>query len=285
MATTLSHSQIETFTACERRWQFTKIERVPEAPSPHLALGTAVHSAIESDMRRRSNGVRQSPAQTHLMALAAFHTALADELATRDPAGLLASERATLVRRGEAILAAYAYHAAPRLYPVRGGVEESFKVAIPDLPGWQFTGRMDARTQVAGRAPVVIDFKTGKRWLPGSEHHKMQASAYLWADSLSRRQQHAESVAFICLPDTTDAENGRTVADVDIRVTRRTPGQIAGYVAHIRDVAGQIEQAKASGDFPARTGVLCGWCGVAYACEAGKAWLRQQGRQMQPAIA
>lgn len=278
----LSHSQCEMWEQCPRKWQLVKVDRMAEAPSTALILGTAVHEAIEEDARRRSRGVRHECGQTLLMAIAAFSRSLSREVARRDPTGLLRGEVPLLRRRGLAILRAYADHVAPRLFPLPDAVEEAFNfpIAADAADGWTFTGRVDARTCApAATAPSICDFKTGKAWAQGAEHTKPQATAYLWAEAQRADDggQRADKVAFITLPDTV-GEDGRVSASAEIRLTRRTPQQIAAYATYARGVAGAIDAATATGVFPARTGPLCGWCGVLGACAVGRAWLRANGR-------
>ncbi|MBF6588959.1 MAG: PD-(D/E)XK nuclease family protein [Ktedonobacterales bacterium] len=278
----ISHSQIEQFTQCPRRWKLTKIDRVPQAPVAALCLGDAVHQAIEAD------GTAWITTQKRLSYPQLIHTftqALDTRLAHDDPTGLIADEqRFQLKRKGMAALHAYVEHVQARYQPL--AVETPFDFPLPDdvedgaATGWRFTGRIDAVTRPDGGPGTIVDWKVlGKPWNAGDEHGKEQACAYLLAEQVRETlDAPASRVTFITLPvvATPDGEGYACVPDA--RPTTRTSEQVRMYARHVASVAGQIEQACASGDFPARVGPLCGWCGCLGACSDGMRWLREHGR-------
>lgn len=263
MNRSLSHSQVETFTACPRRWQLTKLDRVPQAPSEHLILGDAVHQAIEQDGRKMLAGMPPLPLP---LLVKTFRDALYERMRRDDPQGLLSAET-TITARGLDMLHAYAARVQPHYRPV--AVEQSFGFDLPDTH-WRFSGRIDARS-VQGEGSTIIDLKTaGKPWRMGDEHHKDQASAYLWASRVAGWRPAATRVTFIVLSGS----------DASFRPTTRSDSQIQAYVAGVRETAERIEAAVASGDFQARPEVRfgarsqCCWCGCLGSCPTGQAWLR-----------
>lgn len=280
---TLSHSQVETFSQCPRRWSLEKIERVPRAPSEHLLFGTAVHAAIEADGRRLQAGEAPLP----LAALvAAFADGLTTEAVNADPLGLLDALHDTLRLRGLAVLRAYSERVQPHYRPVE--VESAFELPIPAGPDtvrqdWAFTGRIDALT-VRNGVRTIVDFKTAsKRWLPGAEHAKDQASAYLWADATdciaeAGEPQPERGVTFITLPTFETTDGGYTCV-VDVRTTQRTPDDIDTYVARVGQVADRMTRVMRLGQATTKTGPLCGWCSCLGVCDEGRAWLRSHGRR------
>lgn len=270
MKRSLSHSQIETFTSCPRRWYLTKIDRVPQAPSEHLILGDAFHQGVQADGEKILAGMPPLPLPVLRQT---FREALSRRARTDDPHNLLAPfQRTEMVRRGEAMLSAYAREVQPHYHPV--AVEAAFEHEIPGTE-WRFSGRIDART--AGRADMstILDFKTAsKPWREGDEHHKDQASAYLWASAVAGWQPAAKRVTFLVFSGD----------DVSFRPTTRSDSQIQAYVDDVRATAERIAAAVASGEFPARPEVRfgassqCRWCGCLGSCDAGQAYLAEHGQ-------
>ncbi len=267
----LSHSQAEMWASCPRKWALAKLDKVPQAPSEALILGSAVHAAIEQD------GIRAARREPRLPASAldlVFRDALRAEMLGTDPRGMLAPhQRTAMLCRGQAMLAAYVREVQPRYWPV--ATEAAFEHDIPDSE-WRFTGRIDARTVNARGDGVIADFKTAsKPWPVGDEHHKQQAAAYLWAACEAGWEPAVKRVVFVVI----DAGGG-----VSQRPTERTPAQIDAYVAGVRQTAQAIEQAHATGDFPATPDAVsfgkrsqCVWCGCWGACSEGREWMRSHG--------
>src|SRR5579859_6411699 len=283
---TLSHSQMDTFCQCPRRWYLTKIARVPQAPSEHLVFGTAIHAAIEEDGRRIAAGRLALPL-TYL--LATFSAALERECVQVDPHGLLAATIPELRVRGIAVLRAYLDAVQPHYSPTE--IEYAFEQPVPNCDGWRFTGRIDALT-VHGGQRTIVDLKTAsKPWPAGAEHDKDQATAYLWADMNDFIEMPGEPVTrrvtFITLPTARDQSgDGYTyTCTPDFRTTSRSPAQVAHWLTKVRSTVQGIEDALRVGGaqaFVARTGPLCGWCSVLGSCETGQRWLADHGRQ--PAV-
>lgn len=260
---TLSHSQMELFHQCPRRWRLTKLDRVPQAPSEALLIGDALHQAVEAD------GRAWMARQEHI-ALADLQDIAAAALRTRlerdDPQELLTAAWSGMYDRTLEHVRAYVAAVQAAFKPT--AVEEPFSLSVPDAEGLIFTGRIDAIQLNAEGTPVVIDLKTSaKGWPLGIEHEKDQATAYLWATA----PVHAVRVTFVVL----------SPQGVSIRPTIRTERQIDAYVAKVRATATAIEAAKASGEFEAKTGPLCGWCSVIHACPDGRQWLVDHGRVPQ----
>lgn len=274
---TLSHSQIELFTQCPKRWQLTRIERVAQAPAEALIFGDALHQAIEA------SGKRFMEQRQHLglsALLAVFNTALEQRLAEDDPLGLLSGQLLPMRLKGLAALRAWSDQVAPLYAPV--SVEERFEVTVPalgeDEADVSFTGIVDGRTQREGWT-TIVDWKTaGRPWPVGIEHSKEQASAYLMADLLtSGREPVANRVTFIVLATVPDGEGFDCTPE--FRTTRRTMEQLVTYADGVRATARAMDEAEASGMFPARTGPLCGWCACLGACTAGRQWMQERGRR------
>ncbi|HEU5437986.1 MAG TPA: PD-(D/E)XK nuclease family protein, partial [Ktedonobacterales bacterium] len=238
----LSHSQVEIFQQCPRRWWLLKRTEVSHAPSEALILGHAVHQAIEADLTDR---LKESAAPATLETLnQTFEQALAARLTEDDPDELLGEQqRAALRAQGSAVLAAYSERVARQVNPVE--VEVEFAFTHPDDPTITFAGRMDAITERAGWGRTIVDWKVTRRpWREGEEHRRIQADAYLWADQQrllangGEPLAPSERVTFVTFPPAApgpiSAASGKGADPagtriVDIRTTSRTPGQLRAY--------------------------------------------------------
>lgn len=280
----LSHSACECWSQCQRRYFLERILRVPRAPSAALVLGSAVHAVLEADGARIIRGLAPFPLEWLESDL---WSALARQLERDDSDGLLEPDRGDMERRGEAILRAYVEHVQPQYRPE--SVEESFDVPITGLSDgltdWRFTGRIDARTTLADGRFAVLDFKcVSKPWLPGLEHSKPQATAYTWALEVTGGDP-VEAVVFVVFPAVPDGRGGYT-CEPQYRVTTREADQLTAYSRYLHATARQIERAaEASGEYPASTGPLCGWCSCLGRCSEGRDWLAKRGRRaMVPVV-
>jgi putative RecB family exonuclease len=261
----LSHSQIELWNQCQYRWFLTKIKRVPQAPSPDLIVGLALHAALEADGRCfiESANDQRIIASTNVTLVAL--DALDQELEKQDTEHEL--PRDSMQKRVRAMSIAYALQVAPKYRPSE--VEVPFTVPISESTA--FTGRIDGITPRA-----IVDFKTANtmaKWREADLTKKDQATAYIMA------RPEMNQVTFIVLayhPDMSDQ------CEVACLPTSRTRHDVIRYQQTIKAVAAEMEARKQVGDFPENTGLLCGWCGVLGHCSAGQRWLADHHRE--PAV-
>jgi hypothetical protein len=276
----LSHSQVETWESCNRKWFLQKVKRVTQAPAAPLIFGDCVHQALAADgLQYLADGRRLD---VHAL-YDVFQETLEDRLHQDDPTALISLEEVyEMGLNGGYILNAYVYgHPEQGIDPIQPyyfplAVEQWLgkepPIPIPDADGWTFTGIVDARI-ITQDGRGILDWKTGKPWPFGAEHGKVQASAYLWADQMNDAADPAEFVLFLLLP----VVNGECFPQR--RITRRDSWDLYAYTTHLAIVAHEIDAAKASGDFPAKTGPLCGWCNCLGSCADGQNWLRSKGRE------
>ena len=275
----LSHTQMEVWGQCPRKWALLYAEQVPAAPNEYFILGRAIHAAFEADGQRHIAGL--PPLNTSEI-LEVFSERLAQEVMQRDPLGLLADRTGLLNVRGASIVNAYIQKVQRRYSPV--SVEEQFHVPIAGLSRdlesqgqWEFAGIVDARTEPT-TGPTIIDFKTStKPWARGKELKGAQASAYLWAEHVARRQPRATRFTFIVFvsPESTHA---RGICEVDVRTTSRTQSQLETFGGTVRQVVADISNARKSGVYDPCPSPLCGWCTVLGHCSSGQKWLAERGR-------
>lgn len=276
----LSHSQVEVFGQCPRRWWLLKRAAVRRAPSASLILGLAVHVAIEADLRARL--ANESPLSGDALD-APLAEAFAALFTEEDPTGLIEPARREMLQaQGRAVLRAYE-RVAPRMRPVE--IEREFSFPHPDDPSIIFAGRMDAVTQPdhGTQERTIVDWKVPRRrWMAGEEERRIQAAAYLWAEAQMGWERSAR-FTFVTFPPTDplappegDEAGPRAV---DARPTYRTPAHLAAYARLVRDTAARIREWESWGEeaFPARTSALCPWCEVRGACPVGQRYMRRRG--------
>ena len=144
----LSHSQVNSFTSCPRKWHYDKIERAPRERLPAtLAFGIAVHDVLAEVNERSIHG-------DTIDAKAAFITAWKAQVASAAAPIYYGKDSADdLLSKGQALVTAYV--------PPSGiiGVEQPFTVELdPDLP--PIEGRIDViRRDITGNL-IVSDLKT-----------------------------------------------------------------------------------------------------------------------------
>lgn len=278
----LSHSQLETWDTCPRRWWLEKVAHVPRAPNTASILGRAFHAAVEADGKLLLDGERPF-ALPELTELA--EVSLAFDCAEQDPWPLLApADRDDMRRRVIACLRTYVRTIQLVYRPIAAELE--LKTPLPEPEGWELWGTLDALVdgRDRGKGLSILDWKTaGRAWWTGDEHKKAQAAAYLLlaedAAAVRGWPEPPRQVVFNVFTLQRDASdpNGAYVASVEMRPTTRTDDQLQDYIGHVVEVAEQIVAAEAAGDFPTRPGKLCAWCGVRAACAVGKQWLAGNG--------
>jgi len=275
----LSHTQMEVWGQCPRKWALQYAEQVPAAPNEYFMLGRAVHAAFEADGQRHIAGL---PPLASSELLTIFGERLAQEVMQSDPMRLLADRMDSLKVRGISIINAYIQRVQRPYSPV--SVEEQFHVPIAglsrELEGegpWEFAGIVDARTEPT-TGPTIVDFKTStKPWARGREHQASQASAYLWAEQVAQRQLPATRFTFIVFV-SRESTNGGQACEVDVRPTSRTRTHLKTFGSAVRQAVADISHARKSGVFDPRPSPLCGWCTVLGHCGTGQNWLAEHGR-------
>jgi RecB family exonuclease len=172
----LSHSQVQTFTACPRRWTYEKVEQAPrERVSAALVFGCAVHDALAAvnEAALHGEGV-DAPAR--------FVAAWKEAIAREPPVHYGKDDADDLLAKGRALVATYT--------PPSGiiGVEQPFSVSLdPDLPPVE--GRIDLIRRDDHGDLVVADLKTaGTRVLTDTHAVEAQLALYDCAYPAARHE-------------------------------------------------------------------------------------------------
>lgn len=276
----LSASQLETFLQCEKKWAARYIEDQRGEPSEALGLGGAFHATLEEFGRWR---IERRSGAVDLRALKHdFSAKLRQTLAEQDPHGTLLKASEGMEKRGHAMLEAFARDIAPAFWPV--AVEEEFDFEIPGLDPvkgerWSVVGRVDART-LPSAGLTTVDWKTaGKKWRPGDERHKIQATLYPLADFVQWKPL-PKQVTFIVFPTKYDAKQQTYSCEVDIRPTAPTMENISAMQLQLKTSARRITELYANGgaDVKATPSYLCPYCPKFQRCFVGQSFMLERGR-------
>jgi len=146
-AKTISVTLLNNFFECPWKWYFRNFLALPDVKSDYLALGSAVHSAIEFILK---NGAIPSEEEIHTVIVASFaHEGLADE---RTMAKLVADAMATTMHW---IKVSYG-----ELAPNHES-ERSLSYRDPRFPHLSLYGKIDLTERFPDGTVSVTDFKTG----------------------------------------------------------------------------------------------------------------------------
>ncbi len=164
----LSHSQVQSFTICPRKWHYEKVEHAPkERVGSALIFGCAVHDTAAAMAEAAMNGSR-------IDAPAAFLAAWKAQVAEADvPVAFDKDDADDLLAKGRALVAAYE--------PPAGiiGVEQPFTVELdPALP--LVEGRIDLIRRIPESGNLAIaDLKTAASRLL-TDTHAVEAQLALY---------------------------------------------------------------------------------------------------------
>jgi hypothetical protein len=161
----LSHSQIQTFTMCPRKWHYEKVEHAPRERIPSsLAFGIAVHDTLAQVNEASLHGEQVTAAEVFVQQ---WKLAVQGEV----PVHYGKDVADDLLAKGRALVTAYT--------PPPGiiGVEQPFTVEVDaDLPPVE--GRIDLIRRVGGDL-VLEDIKTcGTRLLTETDAVEAQLGLY-----------------------------------------------------------------------------------------------------------
>ncbi len=149
-----SVTALNNFLACPWQYFYRNLVRIPEAPTPSLAFGNAVHYAMKNFFEALKSG--KKPNKEYLLKM--FRFGLAHQ-------PLMETDEERLLQRGEQSLAGY-YDEYESTWNPNVLVEKSINDV--ELDGIKLTGKLDKveLLDIGGHVNVV-DYKTGK---PKSEN-------------------------------------------------------------------------------------------------------------------
>jgi len=170
----LSYSSIERYLLCPRSWWFRYVKRVPGLTSPAMALGTAMHRAVEQMLRLRYEE-DEEPEQEAVWARA-WAAATEQDIDWEDkPAEQVDNDGFRL------FASAAAQTAIARLVPRMDGdglyIERLVTLRVPLVPA-PIIGYVDLITAEG----IPVDLKTSSRaWTENRAQRELQPLFYLAA--------------------------------------------------------------------------------------------------------
>jgi RecB family exonuclease len=149
LAQVLSPSQVRIFLGCSAKWWFKYGLCLPEPKTSGLALGSAVHRALEANFREKMD--TREDLDT-LGVVAVFRAEWGEQV--RETEFREDEDAAEIGKVGEQLVAKYMEEAAPRIQPAAVELE-----VAGEIGGVSVRGRVDL-LDVEGR---IIDVKTAAR--------------------------------------------------------------------------------------------------------------------------
>jgi putative RecB family exonuclease len=243
----LSPSKLSAFKDCPLAFRFSAIDRLPEAPAPHLVKGTLVHSALERLFWDHPRGER-SPAAAR-GALDRAWQAMQDD-PDLDSLELTEAERDKFVADAAGLVDGYLRLEDPDAVNAVG-VELTLEA---DVAGLRLRGIIDRLDVTADGELEVVDYKTGRVPSVNQEQQRLggvQFYALLCEQVLGRRPSRVR-LMYLSEPLVIEAEPSEQA----VRGTRQRTSAVWSA----------IERACEHEDFRPRPSALCNWCSFRPLC-------------------
>lgn len=217
----LSVSSVSLFARCPEHWRRRYLERMYEAPSGAMLLGSAVGAAeAQADHQQMESGERPSSDFT----LDVFSDEF-EERTGREEVDWGTSKPGDVKDAGIRVVQAYDEQVAPHVQPV--AVEREFNLSFDGVE-WGFRGFIDLE-EADG---AVVDRKVkGKKLTPADASVDLQASAYLMA----RRAEGNPAPVFRfhdCVKTKTPY--------AEVLPTTRTDAQLDAFIDRLFRVAAEM---------------------------------------------
>jgi putative RecB family exonuclease len=249
VVTTFSHSRIEAFETCPKKYEFAYVLKAPKAPAGIEAfLGNRVHEALEW-----LYGEVRSCRVPSVDELVERYEALWDENWSDDVRitreGRAAEDYHAI---GERSLRAYHARHAPFDVDTTIGLEARIRVTLDD--DHDIVGYVDRIARVGDGVWEIHDYKTGSTpaTQAGADADRQLA---LYEMALREMYPEVREVTLVWHYVATD---------IEVR-SSRTALQLDELRSSVLETIREIE-AQAS--FPARTCALCDWCDYKALCPA-----------------
>jgi putative RecB family exonuclease len=246
---TFSHSRIETFGTCPRKYAFCYIEKAPRGPSGIEAfMGSRVHEALEW-LYGEVRACREPSAED---VVARYERAWDDEWS--DDVRVVREDRTAqdYGAIGEKALRAYHRRYEPFDQGITVGLE--MRIALTLDPTHKLTGFIDRLVKVSEGVWEIHDYKTSQS-LPTQTEADADRQLALYEIAIREMYPDIRDVTLVW---------HYLVFDQEIR-SRRTPEQLADLRA---GTLRRIEEIEAQGEFGTRVTRLCDWCDYRAACPA-----------------
>jgi putative RecB family exonuclease len=243
----LSPSKLSAFKGCPLAFRFSAIDRLPEAPGPHMVKGTLVHSTLERLFWDHPRGER-SPEAARLALDLAWRALQEDpEFASL---GLTEPQRDAFVADAASLVDGYLRLENPDAVDAVG-VELTLEA---DVAGLRLRGIIDRLDVTAEGEFEVVDYKTGRVPSINQEQQRLggvQFYALLCEQVLGRRPSRVR-LMYLREPIVIEA----VPSEQAVRGTRQRTSAVWSA----------IERACENEDFRPRPSALCNWCSFQSLC-------------------
>jgi putative RecB family exonuclease len=243
-----SFSRIKCFHQCPLRYRYRYLQGLKEAfRSIESFLGNAVHDVLEWLYAERDRGSRADEA-TMLERFAAGWSEERD-----DSVAIVRIDDAeeSYLKLGREMLVRFLHDTFARDRSETVALEQRLSVRLSDSV--VFTGFADRIGRTEQGSLFVVDYKTSKNEGDGSEFSEgLQAPLYAACALRDRDEKEVLAGYHYLRHGTTRWQQ----VDCD---------RAAHLLGRFLDLA---NEAEAAGDFPARPGILCAWCGFNAQCPA-----------------
>jgi putative RecB family exonuclease len=246
---TFSHSRIEAFETCPKKYEFAYLLKVPRGPSGIEAfMGSRVHEALEW-LYGEVKACRLPSADEVAAEYARVWDAEWTDEVRITRAGRTAGDYRAI---GEKAVRGYHARYAPFDREVTVGLEARISLTLDE--DHDVCGYVDRIAKVGDGVWEIHDYKTSNSLMTQQKADADRQLA-LYAIAIREMYPDARDVALVWHYVAFDAE---------VR-SSRTPEQLA----HLRDeVLEKIRHIEAQSAFPARTSSLCDWCDYKALCPA-----------------
>lgn len=246
---TFSHSRIDTFETCPKKYEFAYVLKEPRGPSGVEAfMGSRVHDALEW-LYGEVRACRLPEVEGVLSRyLEGWEAEWSDDVA------IVRAERTADDYRAIGEKALRDYHR--RYHPFDQGttVGLELRVALALDDEHEVIGFIDRLTKVTDHVWEIHDYKTSAS-LMTQDKADIDRQLALYELAVREMYPDAEHIELVW---------HYLVFDHEIRSTR-TPEQLAGLWSEVLEQIGNIE---AQSSFPTRSSRLCDWCDYRRVCPA-----------------
>jgi putative RecB family exonuclease len=241
----LSPSSISTYEQCPRRFQYSRIDRLPDPSGPDAVLGTFVHGVLEDvfGLEAEERGIESA------RAIATRRRAELEGDPEYVALGLSDVAARAWRRRAWGAVSGYFALEDPRTVKVESR-EQDVRVELSGVAVRGIIDRVDS-----GDGGAIADYKTGK--VPAPRYRgKALAQLELYAAALAALGRPVRRVRLLYVSHGETIESGVGVAEIGRAVER------------VVRVDGAIRADFAAASFAPRPGPLCPWCAYQAICPA-----------------
>lgn len=244
-----SHSRIECYETCPKKFEFSYVLKLPKGPSGIEAfMGSRVHDALEW----LYGEVRACCLPTEDELVRRFEQLWAEEWSDDIPIVRSGRSAEDYQAIGEKALRDYHRRYAPFDQGVTVGIEMRINLTLDD--DHEIVGYIDRLTKVSDGAWEIHDYKTSNTLMTQDKADGDRQLA-LYQLAVSEMFPDAREVTLVW---------HYLAFDQEVRSTRSRE-QLDGLREEVLAAVREIERQTS---FPTRTSTLCGWCDYRSACPA-----------------